>query len=142
MRAAEWSAGRRRPLRQWGRAPPKRLTRVTGLSRGRAAGSVNARRGRPYRPGASRRSIPFWGRKKGSRPPRAVQRAGAAERWLSDLLSPQPCRRNVGAFADRAQLEPHRRLDHPFSIRERAESAIGAGDDALALADRGDRVFD
>src|SRR6185437_12396321 len=42
----KWSAGRRSPLRQWGRAPPKRRALVTGLSRRRAAGFAKPAKGR------------------------------------------------------------------------------------------------
>src|SRR5690349_9917975 len=58
------------------------------------------------------------------------------------LLSPQSRRGDVGALAQRLELEPHRRLDHPFAIGEGAEAAIGGGNHALALADRGDRFLD
>ncbi len=50
--------------------------------------------------------------------------------------SPTAGRGDVGAFADGAQLEPHRRLDHPFAVGEGAKAAIGRGDHALALAHR------
>ena len=58
------------------------------------------------------------------------------------LAPPQPCRGNIGAVADRLELEPHHRFDYPFAARESAETAISRGDDALAVADGGHRLFD
>ena len=51
-------------------------------------------------------------------------------------MPPQPRRGDIGAVADRLELEPHHRLDHPFAPGEGAEAAIGRGDDALTIADR------
>src|ERR1700692_1664422 len=51
------------------------------------------------------------------------------------LLTPKPRRRDIGAVADRFELEPHHRLDHPFAPGEGAEAAVGRGDDPLAVAD-------
>src|SRR5271169_4776818 len=67
--------------------------------------------------------FPFGETEKGGRRVPRLQRIGRAERWLSHFPAPQSRRGDIGAFADRAQLEPDRRLDHPFSIGERAEAA-------------------
>ena len=57
------------------------------------------------------------------------------EESYATFLPHSRARGNVGAFADRAQLEPDHRLDHPFAIGEGAEAAVGRGDDAFAVAD-------
>src|SRR5262249_48646114 len=64
-------------------------------------------------------------------------------RWsrLGDLLAPQPLRRNVRALAHRLELQPYHRLDHPSTLGERAEPAVGRGDDALAVADHRHRLI-
>ncbi len=72
----------------------------------------------------------------------ALPRKRGRDKNLRHLLAPQPRRGDVGALADRSQLEPDRRFDHPFAVRESAESAIGRRDHAFALADRRDRVLD
>ena len=61
---------------------------------------------------------------------------------IGDLLPPQPCRREIRALADRRELEPDDRLDHPFAVGEGAEAAVGGRDDALAVADRRHRLGD
>src|SRR5215475_12232201 len=58
------------------------------------------------------------------------------------LFAPQPRRGNVGAGADRFELEPDHRFDHPFAPREGAEAAIGRGNDAFAVADGRHRFLD
>src|SRR5271163_3504041 len=58
------------------------------------------------------------------------------------LFAPQSRRGDIGALADRFQLEPDRGLDHPFAPREGAEAAIRRGDDAFAVADRRHRLLD
>src|ERR1039458_2207267 len=68
--------------------------------------------------------------------------ARRALRWLRHLPAPQPARGDVGALPDRAQLEPHRRLDHPLAIGKCAEAAVSGGDHPLALADRSHRFLD
>jgi hypothetical protein len=91
-----WSAGRRRPLRHWGRA--SRVAGPAGHARGARAGSfakslpggLASLHGVSQTPGASRRSIASLrrGRKKGKRRARAVKnRAGGALR-LSVQLAP------------------------------------------------------
>src|SRR5581483_8832566 len=63
-------------------------------------------------------------------------------RCLSHLLPPQPRRGDVGALAQRAQLQPHHRLYYPFAIGEGAEAAVRRGDDAFAIADDRDGLLD
>src|ERR1700733_2553462 len=58
------------------------------------------------------------------------------------LAPPQPRRGDIGAVADRLELEPHRGLDNPFTAGEGAETAIGRGDHALAVTDDRHRLFD
>ena len=41
------------------------------------------------------------------------------------LASPQPRRRDIRTLPQRFELQPHRRLDHPFAVGEGAEAAIG-----------------
>src|SRR6476620_11438732 len=61
---------------------------------------------------------------------------------LSHLLPPQPCRGDVRTLADRLELEPDHRLDHPLALGKRAETAVGRGDHPFAVADRSDRLLD
>src|SRR5271156_3676386 len=58
------------------------------------------------------------------------------------LLAPEPPGGNVGAFAQRFELQPHHILGDPFPAREGAKAAIDAGDHAFAVAGRCDRGLD
>ena len=119
-------------------------------------------------PGASRRSIPRWGSESGTGVTRGRKESGSehcsavARRKRGSRLrtarcpdtgdeqcaltppscptaAPRRCRRPARIDS---QLEPHRRLDHPFAVGEGAEAAIGRGDHALAVADRAHRLLD
>src|SRR5262249_17876767 len=68
--------------------------------------------------------------REGGNPWRICLRSGsppARGRAAIDLrgafLTPKPGRGNIGAVADRFELEPDHRLDHPFASRERAKAA-------------------
>src|SRR5712691_5700443 len=75
--------------------------------------------------------------------PSLASRASGARRVdLGRALAPQPPRGDVGALANRFELKPYRRLDHPFALGEGAEAAIGRGDHALAVADGRNRLLD
>src|SRR5579862_5268056 len=68
-------------------------------------------------------------------PPRPPGNSTQGRTLRRALAPPQPGRCDVGALADGSELEPHHRLDNPFTLRESAEPAIGRGDDALTVAD-------
>src|SRR5450759_5755562 len=85
----------------------RRAAGRTKPAKGRLSTTARAPPGAPF---------PFWGKEKGTPAYPAPLTIRAAELWLRHLLAPQPRRCDIGAFADRAQLEPHRRLDHPLPI--------------------------
>ena len=64
------------------------------------------------------------------------------ERTYAALLPPQPRGGKVGALAQRLELRARPPARSPIRGREGAEAAIGRGDDALAVADRRDRLLD
>jgi hypothetical protein len=86
--APRWSAGRRRALRHWARAPRKRQVRVTGLCRRRAAGSVIARQGCSP---STRRSIPrYAGRGKRDRRPDAFSKNTGSGALANPVIPGRP----------------------------------------------------